>query len=204
MSVAYDLLAEAQCFGLTIHAEGNQLKLKAPTAPPADLLDRLRTNKPVILAALAAGEPTIGDFEERAAIVEYGAKVPRAWAEGFARLDGARAPGDVPPRRWRQFVDDCGLFLDAGWADKAAALGWGPLDLFGADRRAPSARVDRTGLLWLLNGDRLLALTGDRAVIETRSGIRQTYYRRDRRTDEAALAWDLKERTTDGEGRPDE
>jgi hypothetical protein len=40
------------------------------------------------------------EHEERAAIVEYAASVPREWAEGFARLDPGRPPDDVPPRRW--------------------------------------------------------------------------------------------------------
>src|ERR1700730_2685598 len=40
--------------------------------------------------------------EERAAIIEYDGGILRAWAEGFARLDAIKPPGDVPPRRWRQ------------------------------------------------------------------------------------------------------
>jgi hypothetical protein len=42
-----------------------------------------------------------------------------------------------------------------GWAEKAAALGCGPLDLFGCDGERPFARIDHAGLLWLLNGTRL-------------------------------------------------
>jgi hypothetical protein len=68
--------------------------------------------------------------EERAAIVEHHGAIPRAWAEGLARLDPDRPPGEVPARRWLQFVDDVGLFLDR-WAAHASALGWGPHDLFG-------------------------------------------------------------------------
>jgi len=33
--------------------------------------------------------------------------------------------------RWKRFVDDVGLFLDSPFCAVAAALGWGPLDLFG-------------------------------------------------------------------------
>jgi hypothetical protein len=36
--------------------------------------------------------PSLDDLEERAALVEYGAGVPREWAEGFARLDLAAPP----------------------------------------------------------------------------------------------------------------
>ena len=72
-------------------------------------------------------EPWTDAHEERAAIVEYDSGIPRAWAEGFARLDPNNTPADVPPRRWLRFIDDCGGFLDGGWAARAAELGWGPL-----------------------------------------------------------------------------
>lgn len=60
--------------------------------------------------------------EERAAIVEYDGGAPRAWAEALARLDPNKPPGDVPPKRWLQFVDDCGKFIDDGWATSAERL----------------------------------------------------------------------------------
>jgi hypothetical protein len=115
--------------------------------------------------------------EERSAVIEFDGGAPRAWAEGLARLDPARPPADVPQRRWLRFIDDCGQFLDAGWADKAAAVGWGAADLFGCDRHRPWARIDQAGLLWLLAGRRLLALTADSATIETAGGGWQTYRR---------------------------
>jgi hypothetical protein len=132
------------------------------------------------------------DFEvaERTAIVELDGGAPREWAEGFARLDRARPPDDVPQRRWLQFIDDCGTFLDGGWAAKAAALGWGPLDLFGCDRYRPGARIDQAGLLWLMAGRRLVALTADSATIETASGGRLTY-RRVPNDPGRVLAWSL-------------
>lgn len=131
------------------------------------------------------------DFEERAAIIEQGAGVPREWAEGFARLDTERPPGDVPARRWLSFVDDAGRFLDGGWANRAAALGWGPLELFGADRLKPFARVDKMGLVWLLNKRRLLALTKDTAAIENRNSPPHTYRRVPAQDGHMALPWEL-------------
>jgi hypothetical protein len=126
---------------------------------------------------------------ERAAIIEKDGGILRAWAEGFARLNPDRPPGDVPRDRWQRFVDDVGLFLDR-WAAYAAALGWGPFDLFGCDRGRPFARIDRTGLLWLLNGDKLVALSEDAAGIESVAGARQTYRRRPRQLGQV-LAWEL-------------
>ena len=109
--------------------------------------------------------------------------------QGFARLDPSRPPGDVPPRRWTQFVDDVGLFLER-WAAYAAAMGWGPYDLFGCDRDRPFARIDQSGLLWLLNGDKLVALSEDAAGIETRNGTRLTYRRKPGEVG-SVLAWEL-------------
>jgi hypothetical protein len=135
--------------------------------------------------------PTWGEVEEEGAgIVEYDGCIPRAWTEGFARLDPNRPPGDVPLRRWQQFVDDIGLFLDGPFCAVAASLGWGPYDLFGCDRDRPFARLDCAGLLWLLNGDRLMALTENTATIETRTGARQTY-RRKPAEPYRVLAWEL-------------
>ena len=92
--------------------------------------------------------------------------------------------------RCSRFVDDVGHFLDGGFAEQAAALGWRPLDLFGADDVRPFARIDKAGLLWLLHGDRLIALTADTAIVETSTGVRQTY-RRKLNEPGRVLAWEL-------------
>jgi hypothetical protein len=115
---------------------------------------------------------------------------PRASAEGFARLHPDCPPSDVPPRRWRQFLEDASRFLGGGFAAQAAALGWEPYDLFGCNRDRPFARIDQAGLLWLLNGDRLLALTENTATIETRTGARHTYCRKPNEPGRV-LAWEL-------------
>ena len=131
------------------------------------------------------------DQEERAAIVEYDGGAPRVWAEALTRLDPNRSPCDMPPKRWLRFIDDCGRFLDGGWAARAEELGWGPLELFGCDRVKPFARLDRAGLLWLLNGGKLVALTVMTATIETTGGARQTYRRRPIGVGNVVSAWEL-------------
>jgi hypothetical protein len=128
---------------------------------------------------------------ERAAIVEYDGGAPRAWAEGLARLDPAKPPGDLPQQRWLRFIDDCGRFLDGGWAARAAAFGWGPLDLFGCNRERPFARIDHLGLLWLLNGGTVIELHRNKAIIEKESGTRQTYRRQPVEVGRTVLAWEL-------------
>jgi hypothetical protein len=126
--------------GTRIAVEGERVRLVFNgSAPPDDLIRAAREAK----AALRE-------------IVE--SEAPREWAEALGRLDPARPPADVPDARWRTFIHDCAVFLDSGWAGRAAALGWVPSDLFGCDRAKPFARVSRQGLLWLINGRPLLAL----------------------------------------------
>ena len=162
-------------------AKAEHATVPAPLAPLAGLAD---TSRPA--AGFLAASATCSDVDhahawtaaesERAAIIEHDGGIPRDWVEGFARLDPNRPPGDVPAARWRGFVDDVGLFLDR-WAAYASALGWGPHDLFGCDRDRPFARLDRSGLLWLVNGNCIVALSEHAAVIEGRGRVRQTWRR---------------------------
>lgn len=98
--------------------------------------------------------------------------------EFFASLDPAKPFGDVPLRNYAQFVADARAFLASGFAEKAMALGWTTAELFGCDHDRPFARIDREGLVWLLAGRRLIAVTADIAVIETWNGSRLTYRRK--------------------------
>jgi hypothetical protein len=86
----------------------------------------------------------------------------------------------VSPRRWAQFAADTGEFRASGFAAQAKALGWTEADLFGCNDKCPFPRIDCMGLVSLLNGDRLLAMTADVAVIETKSGSRLTFYKNER------------------------
>jgi hypothetical protein len=55
--------------------------------------------------------------------------------------------------------------------------------------RWPLAWIERAGLLWLPNGDRLIALTENTATIETRTGVRHTF-RHKPNEPARLLAWD--------------
>src|SRR6478736_3119029 len=75
-------------------------------------------------------------FERRASLVPAFAKAPshsdkedeghaenkgedaRDWAKALARLDPAKPPGDVPAHRWSQFIENCRVFLEEGWAER--------------------------------------------------------------------------------------
>jgi hypothetical protein len=200
-ATALDMLAAVRAIGgdVKIVAPG-RLRVVAPAPLPNELIEKLRAAKLDLLTLLTSSSltpPTADTWseekEEWAAVVECIAGVPRAWAEGFVRLDPSNPPGDVPPRRWLRFIDDFGRFLDGAWASRAAELGWGPLDLFGCDRERPFARVDQLGLLWLLNGGIVVELHRDRAILQTEKGAAQTYRRRPVEVGRVVLAWEVNE-----------
>ena len=81
-----------------------------------------------------------------------------AFVARFADLDPDQPRQDFSPRRWRDTLRDGSLFL-ASWATQAHELGWRALDLFGAHRIAPEARWDCAGLVLLIGGGRVVAMT---------------------------------------------
>jgi hypothetical protein len=180
---AAEVLRVARAAGVHVQIDGDDLSLEASAPPPPAVIDLLSSHKASIVALLRPAEDgwSAEDrqvlFDERAAIIEFDGGASRTWAEALARLDPARPHCDTPAKRWLQFIDDCGRFIDDGWAPCAEALGWTPLDLFGCDRAKPFSRINRAGLLWLLDGRKLLALAANAAAIATRSGGTLTYRR---------------------------
>jgi len=92
---------------------------------------------------------------------------------------------DAPPAaRLQQAVADGKIFL-APWCDQAHAIRWTAEDLFGLlavpEHAKPSfnrlSRYDETGLIWLLEGRTVLALTATSAAIQSASG-NVTIYRK--------------------------
>ena len=141
----------------------------------------------------AAGDMDLvddGDWAECAAIVEYEAGAPREWAEGLATLESMEAPSWWPEREWRQVIQDAGRFIDE-WAAQADVLGWTVGDVFGCCHRAPRARVDALGLVALVRGGHVVALTADTATIRTPTGALQTYRRRADVEARDGLLWEV-------------
>jgi hypothetical protein len=105
------------------------------------------------------------------------------FSQAFEALEH-RCPARIDIIDWRQAVEDGRRFLSR-WSDRAVALGWTARDLFGLspvpDKPAPSyrrlSRYDETGLIWLLHGRPVVALTDTTAAIENSTGA-VTIYRR--------------------------
>ena len=97
---------------------------------------------------------------------------------------GRRCPDRVDIADWQQTVEDARRFL-ARWGKKADALAWTTADLFGLAPVPPRpsanyrrlSRYDLTGLLWLLRGRPVVALTTTTAAIQAPSGAILTYRR---------------------------
>jgi hypothetical protein len=180
----------------TFAKAGSEPVLVSQSVPAGVRLKNSRTVErapqisPTLQGSLQEGAEFSPPGEERAPIVRHDRRIPKSWTQGYLRLDPARPPENVPITRWGQYVDDVGRFLDSTFAPVAAALGWRALDLFGADRDRPFARIDQAGLLWLLNGDCVVALSENTATIKTRTGARQTW-RRETNESNRALAWEL-------------
>jgi hypothetical protein len=93
-----------------------------------------------------------------------------------------RCPAHVEPARWQRAVEDSKHFL-AQRGEQAESLGWTPRDLFGLDSVPANphpnyrrlSRYDCTGLIWLLQGCPVVALTECTAAIRMPTGSILTY-----------------------------
>ena len=95
-----------------------------------------------------------------------------------------RRPNLVDYADWKQEIDSGRRFL-AKWGEQAESLGWTSRDLFGLapvpDKPGANfqrlSRYDLTGLIWLLRGDPVVALTETTAAIRHATGNITTYRR---------------------------
>ncbi len=131
------------------------------------------------------------DLDERAALVECGANVPRLWAEGFAALCSMSQPVGFTSERWRRIIDATGTFMDR-WAAKTAGCGWSDLDVFGVDADRPDARFDAMGLVLLLDRARIVSLDSTGADLVVQPGDARQRFRRRPLPPGTVSLWDLR------------
>ncbi len=117
--------------------------------------------------------------------------VPEAWVQGVADLLAMARPASCPDAKWQTLREDAYTFL-RDHAARAHELGWTALDLFGVHPVKPWVRFDHMGLVPLLNGARVTALSDIEAVIEKPSGARATFRRCGQVPSEARPVWSLK------------
>jgi hypothetical protein len=211
---AAEALKTARSCGVGLRVDGDHLVLKTSAPPPPFVVDLLRRHKAEIMLLLrpagdsqssastntdlpdaSAAGGTADAFEGRAALGEFDAGIPRAWAEGFAALHQAKPPAwaILRPEAWPDLIKAVGLFLDR-WGAQAAQLNWDAINLFGASPRAPLGRVDQQGLVFFLqDGCEIVAMTENTASIRRPSGVTQTFRRpsKNAREPRTAPIWEL-------------
>jgi hypothetical protein len=132
----------------------------------------------------ALGRGTVGECENGG--TPLGTVVGQHYSEVFSALR-SKCPELIENDRWQDAIHDAESFLPV-WGQQAHSLGWTARELFGLhpmpERPASSyqrlSRYDCTGLVWLLRGRPVVALTADTAAIQTRSGGVLTYRKRNK------------------------
>ena len=86
----------------------------------------------------------------------------------------------------------CHAFLNSPEADRAAQLGWRTIELFGCKPNYPLSYLGEAGLLWHVNGGRIVEVHRDWAVVDRQvNGSPRTFSRRNLDPEKAALPWTL-------------
>jgi hypothetical protein len=160
---AADALKAARAVGVSIKLDGGDLVMKAAKPPPAGVLAALKRHKADIVKLLRPPPPT------------------NVFAEVFTALE-RRCPEYVDQVHWHQAVEDGQRFL-ATWGSQAEALGWTPTEVFGLHtpptRPHPSydrlSRYDDKGLVWLLEGKPVVAMSSSTAPIQHKTGAITNY-----------------------------
>ena len=142
---ASEALKAARSHGVEIRlkADGSGLILEADVNPPPDVLEALRAAKSDLLRVIAGREAAKAAFD-------------------------AKAPPDCSTRSWALAMRGLQHFVERGYADQAALLGWTHEELY----RVPSiwSRVDLTGATLLIGNCRVIAVTEASIAIETPLG----------------------------------
>lgn len=139
-------------------------KLRKPRQIERSLLDELSpdgTAKVAKVAKAGLPSPDLSAFEERAAVAEYDGGMNREEAERVAAAEqGYSNPNDLYAALteiWQHHLelfarDEASVleqnciaaalaFIRGGWAEKAVALGWSEIELFGVEPHEPWERL---------------------------------------------------------------
>jgi hypothetical protein len=193
---AVQAIKVARAAGIEFSVDGNRLLIDAASEPPVSVIEELRQHKLEIVKLLRSEGrlpeiPEIpgsleGDDRREDGVCDLpqqtsGDHSADSFASALAILRRYR-PAYVLEADWQQMIDDAEVFV-ATWGHKAETLDWSVDDLFGLHeppaRPHPSyrrlSRYDCAGLIWLLQGRPVIAVTDKEALILARSGATVTY-----------------------------
>jgi hypothetical protein len=151
------------------------------TASYLEKLRALKSEKGTLQAPSKPSKPGFEGFEGSGSIGF--SNFPACYGRVLAALEAA-SPDLIPADRWQTAIEDGRRFL-ARWGEQAEALGWTAKELFGLQQPLESphpsysrlSRYDETGLVWLLQGREVIALTEATAAIQNPTG-NVTIYRK--------------------------
>jgi hypothetical protein len=140
---ALQALHEASSLGVRVKIQAGQIVIGYLREPPEAVVSLLRANESALFMILSAREMATATL-------------------------AAERPYDCSEVRWARAMHGLKRFVDHGWSDKAALLGWTGVELF----RLPAlwSRVDLAGAALLIGDRRVVALTEASIVIETPAG----------------------------------
>lgn len=111
------IMSRIRSFGANILLDGSKLEIVNPGKLPAGASDFIRQNAKAIANFLDQE----GEFEERAAIIEFDGRAPRDWAEQFAQFCISHRPTGVSDLDWSWFLTQAGRIVDEAPVQKRAA-----------------------------------------------------------------------------------
>jgi TubC N-terminal docking domain len=132
MNAALDILKRAQAAGVTLAADGDQLRLKAPAEPPAELIEELRTHKAELLALLSSaalsGKPIRIETWTRPEPLPLSSDEAAARIAGWLEaMDGLPKACRPEGKRLKALTEDFALGV---WSYPCVQSGWSDLQLF--------------------------------------------------------------------------
>ena len=171
---AAEILTAVREAGAALRVEGGSLVASNASRLPPEIKTAIRENKPQIITALSVS----------AEVRIFTLPPAGRYRKVFLHLQ-RKPPALIPVERWQRCVEDAKTFLRQ-WGEQAESLGWSSADLFGLHTPPanphPSysrlSRYDATGLVWLLQGRPVIALTADTAAIQSAKTGSVTVYRK--------------------------
>lgn len=132
-----------------------------------------------------------GDLNERTAIIEHEAGLPKDWAEAFARVCLMTKPKVLTMDTWQRVIDNTGRLLD-GHVHDLIRHGWEIVDVFGCHPRAPEMRLDSKGLLLALRESEAIAVIDARSIALRKPTGNVLYFTKRTNTFETTMIWKLR------------
>lgn len=133
--------------------------------------------------------PLTETFEERAAIIEYDANIPRIWAEAFARMDCSPKPLQLTPSCWQRIKNATGVLLD-NHIHALIAHSWQVADIFGCHPVAPEGNYSVMGLVFLMANMEVTHIDAEAITLKT-PGRAVQKYRKSQQDYNKVMVWEL-------------